>query len=83
MRYSLRRIKLFLPIMLIAGILFSGCTIGNTQFVFGEVTNRELVFDMGGYGDCDKQRALVYLLIAFLGSMALLALMSLLLFAFQ
>ncbi len=55
---------MFLPIVLITAILFSGCTIGNTQFVFGEVVSRELVFDMGDYGDCDKQRALVYLLIA-------------------
>lgn len=60
----MQRIKFFLPIMLIAGILFSGCTIGNTQFVFGEAVSRELVFDMGSYGDCDKQKALVYLLIA-------------------
>lgn len=64
MRYSLRRIIFFLPIIIITVILFSGCTIGNIQFVFGEAANREIVFDMGSYGDCDKQKATVYLLIA-------------------
>ena len=53
-----------LTIVLILTIFFSGCTIGNTQFVFGEAANREIVFDMGSYGDCDRQKATVYLLIA-------------------
>jgi len=60
----LRRIKLILPTVLLITVLFSGCTIGNTRFVFGEAVNREIVFDMGSYGDCDKQKATVYLLIA-------------------
>ena len=63
-RCSLRRIRLVLTIVLILTIFFSGCTIGNTQFVFGEAVNREIVFDMGSYGDCDRQKATVYLLIA-------------------
>ena len=49
--------------MLLMAIVLSGCTVGNTQFVFGELVDRDLVFDMGSYGDCDKQTAYVYLLI--------------------
>ena len=60
----MRRIKLVLPTILLIAVLFSGCTIGNTRFVFGEAVKREIVFDMGSYGDCDKQKAAVYLLIA-------------------
>lgn len=60
----MRRIKLVLTTVLLIIVLFSGCTIGNTRFVFGEAVNREIVFDMGSYGDCDKQKAMVYLLIA-------------------
>ncbi len=53
-----------MPTILLIAVLFSGCTIGNTRFVFGEAEKREIVFDMGSYGDCDKQKAMVYLLIA-------------------
>lgn len=60
----MRRIKLILPFLLITVLVLSGCTIGNTQFVFGNAARRELVFDMGSYGKCDKQEAIVYLLIA-------------------
>lgn len=63
----MRRIRLILSVLIMTAAVitfFSGCTIGNTQFVFGSAERLELVFDMESYGRCDKQEALVYLLIA-------------------